>query len=431
MIWVSELLDKVKEKKATICILGLGRVGLPLASVFASKGIDVVGIDINEERLTSIRSGKCPFYDPILQENMDISCSSGKLTVESDLGKIKDRIDVIIVTVGTPTTLGNSVDYSQVYTALEEVCKVDLRNKIVVMRSTLPPRTTTDIIIPFIEYKTGVIAGSDFHIAVCPERILEGQAVKEIQELPEIIGGINQISNDIITEVFRWINPNKKFSYTTTTGAELAKLFANIYRYIGFALSNEFAIWAEMFGENASNIINISNYEYPRSNIPKPGFAGGPCLSKDGLFLDNNTTFSSIVSTAWKVNESIPQHVINKIREVEGNLFGRNVGILGISFKSNSDDLRNSPSVKLVELLKAGGSIVKIHDPFVKDTLSLNEVLESSDIIILATNHSKFKDIKKEIQNAGPKLVYDVWSLYDKDDFSSSKYLKLGMGSNF
>ena len=428
---MSELLDKVKEKKATICILGLGRVGLPLASVFASKGIDVVGIDINEERLTSIRSGKCPFYDPILQENMDISCSSGKLTVESDLGKIKDRIDVIIVTVGTPTTLGNSVDYSQVYTALEEVCKVDLRNKIVVMRSTLPPRTTTDIIIPFIENKTGLIAGSDFHIAVCPERILEGQAVKEIQELPEIIGGINQISNDIITEVFRWINPNKKFSYTTTTGAELAKLFANIYRYIGFALSNEFAIWAEMFGENASNIINISNYEYPRSNIPKPGFAGGPCLSKDGLFLDNNTTFSSIVSTAWKVNESIPQHVINKIREVEGNLFGRNVGILGISFKSNSDDLRNSPSVKLVELLKAGGSIVKIHDPFVKDTLSLNEVLESSDIIILATNHSKFKDIKKEIQNAGPKLVYDVWSLYDKDDFSSSNYLKLGMGSNF
>ena len=127
---MSELLDKVKEKKATICILGLGRVGLPLASVFASKGIDVIGIDINEERLASIRSGKCPFYDPALAENMDISYSSGKLTVESDLDKIKDRIDVIIVTVGTPTTLGNSVDYSQVYTALEEVCKIDLRNKI-------------------------------------------------------------------------------------------------------------------------------------------------------------------------------------------------------------------------------------------------------------------------------------------------------------
>ena len=425
---MSDLLDKIKEKSATICILGLGRVGLPLASVFASKGLNVIGIDIDEERLSSIRDGKCPFYDPALQENLDISSKSGKLTVENSLEKIKDRIDAIFVTVGTPTTLGNSVDYSQVYTALEEVSKADLRGKIVIMRSTLPPRTTADIIIPFIENKTGLIAGNDFQLAVCPERILEGKAVKEIQEIPEIVGGINQTSNDIVTEIFRHINPNKKFSYTTITGAELAKLFANIYRYIGFALSNEFAIWAEMFGENASDIINISNYEYPRSNIPKPGFAGGPCLSKDGLFLDNNTTFSSIVSIAWKVNESIPQHVINKIKQAEGNLFGKKIGILGISFKSDSDDLRNSPSVKLVELLNAAGAITKTHDPFIKDTSSLSEVLESSDIIILATNHSKFKDIKKEIQDSKPKLIYDVWSLYDKDDFSSSKYLKLGMG---
>ena len=425
---MSDLLDKIKEKSATICILGLGRVGLPLASVFASKGLNVIGIDIDEKRLSSIRDGKCPFYDPALQENLDISSKSGKLTVENSLEKIKDRIDAIFVTVGTPTTLGNSVDYSQVYTALEEVCKADLRGKIVIMRSTLPPRTTVDIIIPFIENKTGLIAGNDFQIAVCPERILEGKAVKEIQEIPEIIGGINQTSNDIVTEIFRHINPNKKFSYTTITGAELAKLFANIYRYIGFALSNELAIWAEMFGESAPDIINISNYEYARSNIPKPGFAGGPCLSKDGLFLDNNTTFSSIVSTAWKVNESIPQHVINKIKQVEGNLFGKKIGILGITFKSDSDDLRNSPSVKLVELLNAAGAITKTHDPFIKNTSSLSEVLESSDIIILATNHSKFKDIKKEIQNSKPKLIYDVWSLYNKDDFSSSKYLKLGMG---
>ena len=423
-----DLLDKIKEKIATICILGLGRVGLPLASVFASKGLNVIGIDIDEKRLSSIRDGKCPFYDPALQENLDISSKSGKLTVENSLEKIKDRVDAIFVTVGTPTTLGNSVDYSQVYTALEEVCKADLRGKIVIMRSTLPPRTTVDIIIPFIENKTGLIAGNDFQIAVCPERILEGKAVKEIQEIPEIIGGINQTSNDIVTEIFRHINPNKKFSYTTITGAELAKLFANIYRYIGFALSNELAIWAEMFGESAPDIINISNYEYARSNIPKPGFAGGPCLSKDGLFLDNNTTFSSIVSTAWKVNESIPQHVINKIKQVEGNLFGKKIGILGISFKSDSDDLRNSPSLKLVELLNAAGAITKTHDPFIKDTSSLSEVLESSEIIILATNHSKFKDIKKEIQDSKPKLIYDVWSLYGKDDFRSSKYLKLGMG---
>jgi UDP-N-acetyl-D-mannosaminuronic acid dehydrogenase len=424
---LSDLLDKVKNKTAVIAVLGLGRVGLPLASVFSTKKIRVIGVDINEERLSSIKNGKCPFYDPALQENLNESKEIGMLEVANDLEKVKNLVDCIIVTVGTPTTQGNSVDYSQVFTALEEVCKVNLRDKIVIMRSTLPPKTTTEIIIPYIESKTGLKAGKDFQIAVCPERILEGRAVKEIHELPEIVGGINQISNDIVTELFKHINPNKKFSYTTITGAELAKLFANVYRYIGFALSNEFAVWAEMYGENASEIIDVSNYEYSRSNIPKPGFAGGPCLSKDGLFLDNNTTFSSIVSTAWKVNESIPQHVVNKIKEVKGNIFGIKIGVLGISFKAGSDDLRNSPSQKLIELLRATGAQVKVHDPFVNETSSINEVLEDSEVIILATNHEEFKNLANKIENSNAKLIYDVWGMYKKEDIPSLKYLRLGM----
>ena len=421
------LLKKIQEKNATICILGLGRVGLPLASVFSTKGLKVIGVDIDEERLSSIKNWICPFYDPALQENLNESKKLGMLEVVNDVEKVKNAIDVIIVTVGTPTTQGNSVDYSQVFTALEEVSKVDLRGKIVIMRSTLPPKTTTEIIIPFLESKTGLKAGDDFQLAVCPERILEGRAVKEIHEIPEIVGGINQLSNDIVTELFRYINPEKKFAYTTITGAELAKLFTNVFRYIEFALANEFAIWAEMYGENASDIIDVSNYEYSRSNIPKPGFAGGPCLSKDGLFLDNNTTFSSIVSTAWKVNESIPQHVVNKIKESEGNLFGRKIGVLGVSFKAGSDDIRNSPSQKLIDLLKATGAIIKTHDPFVNDTSSLNEVLEDSEIIIVATNHEEFKNLTNEIVNSKAKLIYDVWGLYKKENLSSLKYLKLGM----
>ena len=424
---MNELLEKVKGKSATVAVLGLGRVGLPLASVLSTKGLKVIGIDINEERLSSIREGKCPFYDPALQENLNESKKLGMLQVANDLEKVKNSVDVIIVTVGTPTTQGNNVDYSQVFTALEEVCKVDLRNKIIIMRSTLPPKTTTDIIIPFIESKTGLKTGEDFQLAVCPERILEGRAVKEIHELPEIIGGVNQISNDIVTELFKHINPEKKFSYTTVTGAELAKLFANVYRYIGFALSNEFAVWAEMYGENASDIIDVSNYEYSRSNIPKPGFAGGPCLSKDGLFLDNNTTFSSIVSMAWKVNESIPQHVVNKIKESKGNIFGVKIGVLGVSFKAGSDDLRNSPSQKLIYLLRATGAQVKTHDPFVSETLSLNEVLEDSEIIVVATNHEEFKNLAEKIENSKAELIYDVWGMYKKEDLPSLKYLRLGM----
>jgi len=214
--------------------------------------------------------------------------------------------------------------------------------------------------------------------------------------------------------------------YTSPSGAELAKLFTNIYRYISFALSNEFAIWAESYGLDAKELIRISNYNYPRSNIPIPGFVGGPCLSKDGTFLDNNTTFSSIVSTAWKLNESIPQHIVNNLTKLEGILFNKKIAVLGLSFKAGSDDIRNSPSAKLVELLKGIGADVVIHDPYLKDTLDLPEALKSSEIVIVATNHKEFKNIRKDIQNSGCKVIYDVWGLYEKKDFPKIKYLRLG-----
>ena len=298
---IEQLIQKIKQRSITISILGLGRVGLPLASVFASKGVKVIGIDVNEYRLKSIRDSKCPFFDPALQENLEKSMKLGTLEVENSLTKVVNQADIIFLTVGTPTN-DNTVDYSQLYSALNELVTVNIAGKMIILRSTLPPKTTVDIVIPFLELNTSLIAGEDFGVAMCPERILEGKAVKELFELPEIIGGINDTCNKIVTELFKIINPEKQFLYTSPSGAELAKLFTNIYRYISFALSNEFAIWAETYGLDAAELIKIANHNYPRSNIPIPGFVGGPCLSKDGTFLDNNTTFSSIVSASWKLN---------------------------------------------------------------------------------------------------------------------------------
>ena len=422
------LVEKVKKKEIIIAILGLGRVGLPLATVFATKGLKVKGIEVNKDIRESIKNSKCPFHDPPLQENLEKAIKSSNLEVKENLNSSDDDIDIIIVTVGTPVTADNSVDYSQLFSALNEICKVNLDGKMVIFRSTMPPKTTTDIIIPLIEDKTGLKAGKDFSIGVCPERILEGQAIKEIFELPEIIGGVDEASNEIATELFRTINPEKEFSYTSPSGAELAKLFTNIYRYISFALSNEFAIWAEIYGLDATKLINIANYKYERSNVPIPGFVGGPCLSKDGIFLDNNTTFSSIVSVGWKLNESIPQHIVRNIKKVSGNLFNKKIAVLGLSFKAGSDDLRSSPSVKLVELLKGLGASVQIHDPHIKTTLSLSDSLSSSDIIIIATNHKEFKDIKSEINQSGAKIIYDVWSIYDDADFPKMNYYRFGRG---
>ena len=428
MTALNELLDRVNNKKAVVGVLGLGRVGLPLASVFASKGFSSLGFDTDLNRVDSIKKGVCPFFDPILQENLEKSLKLGNLLVSSEFKKI-NGCDIIFVTVGTPTT-ENTVDYSQLYDALKQIIKVHLSGKMIILRSTMPVNTTKDIIIPFIEFNTTLKVGIDFAIAVCPERILEGQAVTEIENLPEIVGVMDKLSYDIASSLFLQINPKKDILKTSLSGAELSKLFTNIYRYISFALSNEFAIWAERYNLNVHELIKIVNYNYPRANIPIPGFAGGPCLSKDGILLDNNTTFSTIVSTAWKVNESIPMYVVNNLKNIIGNLFGKKIAVLGLSFKSGSDDLRNSPSVKLVEILCSLGANTLVHDPYVKSTLPLSEVLKKPDVIDIATNHKEFKNIIPNIQKSGCTIVYDVWGIFDKNDFSNIDYYVFGKGNN-
>ena len=421
------LLEKTKNRKVVIAVLGLGRVGLPLASVYGTKGIRVIGVDINQKRVEAVNKGICPFYDPPLQETLEKAVKAGNLTAVTTLDEIKENLDVIFVTVGTPT-VDNNVDYSQLNAALDQISTINIKGKMIILRSTMPPSTTTDFIMPFLESKSEIKAGQDFGLAVCPERILEGQAIREIHELPEIIGGVNKMSNDIATELFLIINPKKDILYTTPTGAELGKLFANIFRYISFSLANEFAIWSEKYGLDASELIRIVNYNYPRAKIPIPGFVGGPCLSKDGMFLDANTTFSSIISSAWKLNESIPQYVVNSIKKYSGNLFNKKISVLGYSFKAGSDDTRNSPSVKLVDILKSSGAQVMVHDPYVKSTQDLSEVLKSTDIVILATNHKEFKDITPKIRASGCKIVYDVWSVYKKEEFPDIKYIRFGEG---
>lgn len=425
---LDELLERIRKKDVVVSVVGLGRVGLPLSTVFAVSGLKVYGVDIDEKKLDMIKKSQSPFHDPALQSTLEKANELENLMVVSSFDEIKEKIDIIIFTVGTPNTIENEVDYSQLYSALEEVTNLDLKDKFIILRSTLPPKTTEEIVVPFLEDKTSLKAGTDFGIAMCPERILEGHAIKEIYELPEIIGGINQVSNQIASELFKLINKQKEMLYTSPAGAELAKLYANIYRYISFALSNEFAIWAERYGLDASELIRISNYNYSRSNIPTPGFVGGPCLSKDGAFLDGNTTFASIVSTAWKLNEAIPKHIVNTLKDLAGGIFNKKIAVLGLSFKAGSDDIRQSPSVKLVELLKSYHADVLVHDPHVKGTMRLERVLREPEIVIIATNHKEFKEIIPDLRNCGCKLIYDVWSMFNSKDFPNLNYVKFGQG---
>lgn len=423
---LTDLPLKIRGGRAVVCIVGLGRVGLPLGIVLARSGLKVIGVDVDERRVDAVNSGKMPFYYPVMDDWLKEVSKKGLLNATKQSKEAIRQSDVIIVTVGTPTGTQYQFDYSQLHLAMKEVAEADIRNKALIMRSTAVPGTIKNIVLPLLAMKSGLKAGVDFALAVCPERILEGKAHIELYELPEIIGGIDELSGEIAQEVFLRINPKKIILKTSPTGAELAKLFTNIYRYVNFALANEFAIWAERYGEDAHDIIRIANEGYSRSAIPRPGFAGGPCLGKDGFLLDNNTTFSSIISVAWKLNEAVPQHVATSLMSELGSLYGKRVAVLGLAFKANSDDVRLSPSLKLVETLKAYGAEPLVHDPHVEGTSSLEEVLQRPDAVILATNHHAFADLAGTIDNSGCKVVYDVWGAFKPGDFKKARYLRFG-----
>lgn len=423
---LGDLPDKIRRGKAVVSVLGLGRVGLPLAVVFSRSGLRVIGVDVDKNRVSAISRGETPFYYPVVQDWLREAVRTGMFTASTASKESVERSDVAVVTVGTPTGSQYQADYSQLHSVFREVVGADLRDKAIIMRSTSVPGTLNNIIVPLLTKESGLKPGLDFGVAACPERILEGQAHRELYELPEIVGGIGDLSNAIASELFRKINPEKKILITTPTGAELAKLFTNVYRYVSFALANEFAVWAETYGEDAHHIIRIANEGYPRSNIPKPGFAGGPCLAKDGFLLDGGTTFSSIVSVAWKLNEAVPQHVVSSLVKELGPLYGKRITVLGIAFKANSDDVRLSPSAKLVETLKAYGAEVVVHDPHVKDTMSLDAALNMAEVVILATNHSAFKDLATRIDECGCKIVYDVWGIFNPDHFTRARYRRFG-----
>jgi len=428
---LKELLSRVVNKDFKLVFVGLGRVGLPLAVSFALVGIKTVGVDVNEELVKLINEGKAPFYEEGLGEALKTAVGSGYLSAINDVDNVIDYGDVFIIAVGTPLTENNYPDYTQLISALNSLAKSELMGKMVIVRSTIAPGTLENVVKPLLE-ESGLRAGVDFGLAVVPERIAEGKALYEIRALPEIIGGINEISSQIAVALFRHLNSNKKLIITRPIVAELAKLFLNVYRYVNFALANEFALIAEQYGADAKEVIRVANEDYPRGGIPMPGFSGGPCLSKDGYYLLQKNIFPEFIMMAWRLNEYLPQYVANRVvevmRKLDLDIFKVNIGVLGLAYKRDIDDVRYSPAKKLVEYLEKLGLRVLVHDPYIKGTIPLEEVLEKSHVIIIAVNHSQFMYIEETINRyKNVVLVYDVWGIINKEKLRKDiKYLAFG-----
>lgn len=397
----------------------MGRIGLPLAISFSSKGVRVFGVEKKESTIELLKEKKLPFYEVGLQEAFEKSFDS--IFFNSYEQFSFEECPIIIIAVGTPLNENFMPDMSSIEDVVRSICRTSMGGSLVILRSTLAPGATEKIILPLIkELKKSL------HVAVCPERVVEGNVMREIATLPEIVGVEDEQIGNIVRELFLLLGDSKKIAITNTKTAEAAKIFTNVYRYVSFALANEFALVSEKLGLDAREAIKLANKAYPRSNIPIPGLAAGPCLRKDGFFLQCLSTMS-LTRVAWFLNESITAHIIETIEKICGNICGKKIGILGKTYKANVDDVRDSLAINLLEELRINKSADIIsYDPYTTNSSTLLDVL-NSEILILAVNHSAFNYLNEDMLK-NVKLIYDVWGQLSHLDFHSYgiRYIALG-----
>ena len=398
----------ISSKDFTLGVVGVGRVGLPIATMFALAGVKrVIGVDVNKELIYSLGGCKIPFEERGLHDALQAAVRTGNIHFTTEERELVE-CDVTVVCVGTPLTADMRPQLAPLMSAFESVLRNTKKGSstLIVIRSTVPPGTTKDILEPLALSRAGELT----RVVYSPERITENNALSELASLPEIVGSTDAEVRECYTALFRFLNPKKIFSYTDSTSAELAKIFCNMYRYANFALANEFALIAEEVGCDAHEVISIANESYNRGSISRPGPAGGPCLYKDGFFLDTSTGYTGLLRGVWNINEYVPVHVVSRLKQFLKSLYRVRVGVLGMSYKPSSDDIRYSPAMRLIELLKDQGAQVDFHDPHVTGCSDIQNVLQST-VVILAVAHPEFDKIPQALGQE-TKVFYDCCGFF-------------------
>jgi len=400
-------------KKKTISVIGIGRVGLPLALFIANKEFNVFGIDNDEKKTDLLKKGEMPFIEEGANRLLKKHINNSFLPT-TDYSNVH-KSEIVILTLGTPVDSNMDPVYDQINQVLEKICQYFKKNQLLILRSTISPRTTL-YIKEFIEKRTKFKIGINFFLAYCPERIAEGKALKELKEIPQIVGGVDKESSKKAADFFQKLGI--KVNISDSVSAELAKLFTNMYRYISFAMANEFMVIAESFYRNIYEITDLVNKDYKRGGLSLPGLTGGPCLFKDGFFLINENPYLDLIVASWKINEATPLFLIRKLRE-RIRLSNKKVAILGLAFKPEIDDIRESLSFKLRKALLREHAQISLHDPFVKEyggeaTLDLNKALEGVEVVFVATRHKFYEKNKQKILKSLNKncFICDIWNVF-------------------
>lgn len=387
-----------------LCVVGgCGHVGLPLALVFASRGLKVGIFDIDEGAVHLVSAGKMPFRETGTQELL-ATVLGKSLDVSSDPSMISRAKNVLVV-IGTPVDEHLNPTFHAMRRFFSRLIPYLVDGQCVILRSTVFPGTTERV------HELVSTSGKDVRVAFCPERVAEGKVLEELTVLPQIVAGCDDRATEIASELFGRIA--KSIIVMTPLEAELSKVFTNAWRYIQFATANQFFMIAAEHGLDFYRIHDAIMQDYPRmAGLPRSGFAAGPCLLKDTMQLAaaNNNNFS-LGHAAMLINEGLPNFIVRQLKR-KYPLASMRVGILGMAFKADSDDPRESLSYKLRKVLEYEAAEVLCTDVHIDDPsfLPLNEVVERSDMLFLGAPHREYK----ELAFPDPTRVIDIWNFFGK-----------------
>lgn len=426
-----------------ICIVGMGYVGLTLAVVMAEKGFNVIGVEINADVCNQLNKGEPHFHEKRLDVLLKKHLNKNLIVQQNMPIELQDAF---IICVSTPINHDNKTPVlDHVIRATESVSKHLHDGALVILRSTVPVGTTRNLIKLILDK-----SGKKYLLAFCPERTAEGNAIKELLELPQIVGGIDQESTDRASNMFRRLVPTI-VEVSSVESAEMIKLLNNAYRDLTFAFANEVAVMCESLNLDAIETIRAANLGYQRSNIPVPGFVGGACLEKDPYILAHvckeNNCEPKLVLNSRRVNEALPAHVINKIKQkflsIGKEISKSKIFIMGFGFKGQpeTDDMRGSLTLDLVRLLKGIGCtkiygqdfVVKEEDLKKKGVTptSVDDGFKNADCVIFANNHYKYYalDIEKLIDSLNkPAIFIDTWYIFNPNEIKREGIVYGGVG---
>jgi UDP-N-acetyl-D-mannosaminuronic acid dehydrogenase len=394
-----------------IAVIGLGRVGLPLALCFARAGARVLGIDHDRSIIESLENGQMPFEEKDTQELLDELHGSGRLTLSEHAADASAASDIVL-TIGTPSFSHIESDLSQVRAVIDDLLPHLRPGHSVILRSTIAPGTT-EFVAGYIQKRRNLTPGTDIFVAHAPERIAAGKFLAEITTLPCIVGGVGDASTERAAETFSLFGA--PIVRTTPVQAELAKIWTNILRYATFALPNLLMMDCERYGANVFDVIELINRDYPRGGIAMPGFTAGTCLRKDFAFSEERSNAPGMLLAVSRVNESVPLFLVEGIQRRLGTLNNKKVAVLGLTFKKDTDDERDSLAPKLIRLLERELADVAVSDPHAPTpTQPIAEALENADVVIIATNHSEFSGpaVLRTILTSAHEdcLIVDPWN---------------------